>query len=324
MADLEKTEFTFSDEVADENPRKGGAVVDSGNGDDFEAEVEVVDDTPEHDRNRKPMTDPPKEVTEEELSKYDESVRKRIQHISKGFHEERRAKESALREREEAVKLAQQIVEENKKLKGSLHQGQSALLEQAKKVIANEMDQAKRRFKEAYESGDSDALTAAQEEMTMVKMKAERVNNFRPAPVQTEQNRVQIQQPAQVRPRLDAKTQEWTEKNTWFGSDDEMTSFALGFHNKLAKSGITPSSQEYYERIDARMKQVFPDAFESGKANGSEDATPSPKKSNVVAPATRSTAPKKIVLTKTQVELAKRLGLTNEQYARAVAAEMRK
>lgn len=324
MADLEKTEFTFPDEATDENPRKGGAIVDAGEGNDFEAEIEVVDDTPEHDRNRKPMAEPPKEVTEEELSKYDESVRKRIQHISKGFHEERRAKESALREREEAVRMAQQVVEENKKLKGSLHQGQSALLEQAKKVVANEMEQAKRKFKEAYESGDADALTAAQEEMTMVKMKAERVNNFRPAPVQTEEKQVQITTAEPVRPRLDPKTQEWTEKNKWFGNDDEMTSFALGFHNKLVKSGITPSSEEYYERIDARMKQVFPDAFESEKSNGSGDATPSSKKSNVVAPATRSTAPKKIVLTKTQVELAKRLGLTNEQYARAVAQEMRK
>ena len=270
------------------------------------------------------MEDPPKEMSDDELSKYDEGVRKRIQHFTKGYHEERRAKESALREREEAVRLTQQIVEENKKLKGSLHQGQSALLEQAKKVVAKEMDEAKRRFKEAYESGDADALTSAQEEMTVARIKADRVNNFRPAPVQTEENRVQIQQPAQVRPKLDSKTQEWTERNTWFGNDDEMTSFALGFHNKLAKSGITPSSQEYYERIDSRMKQVFPDAFESDRTDASEDATPSPKKSNVVAPATRSTAPKKIVLTKTQVQLAKRLGLTNEQYARAVAQEMRK
>ena len=318
MAELDKTEFTFPDEVEEKQSRAGSKVVET------EPEVEIIDDTPEQDRGRKPMEEAPKDVTDEELSKYDEGVRKRIQHFTKGYHEERRAKEAALREREEAVKLTQQIIEENKKLKGSLHQGQSALLEQAKKVVANEMEQAKRKFKEAYESGDADALTAAQEEMTVVKMKAERVNNFRPAPVQTEEKQVQIPTAEPVRPRLDAKTQEWTEKNTWFGSDDEMTSFALGFHNKLAKSGITPSSKEYYERIDARMKQVFPDAFDSGETEASEDATPSPKKSNVVAPATRSTAPKKIVLTKTQVELAKRLGLTNEQYARAVAAEMRK
>ena len=318
MAELDKTEFTFPDEVEEKQSRAGSKVVEA------EPEVEIIDDTPEQDRGRKPMEEPPKDVTDEELSKYDEGVRKRIQHFTKGYHEERRAKEAALREREEAVKLTQQIIEENKKLKGSLHQGQSALLEQAKKVVANEMEQAKRKFKEAYESGDADALTAAQEEMTTVKMKAERVNNFRPAPVQTDEKQVQIPTAEPVRPRLDAKTQEWTEKNKWFGSDDEMTSFALGFHNKLAKSGITPSSQEYYERIDARMKQVFPDAFESGETEASEDANPSPKRSNVVAPATRSTAPKKIVLTKTQVELAKRLGLTNEQYARAVAAEMRK
>jgi hypothetical protein len=318
MAELDKTEFTFPDEVEEKQSRAGSKVVEA------EPEVEIVDDTPEEDRGRKPMEEPPKDVTDDELAKYDESVRKRIQHFTKGYHEERRAKESALREREEAVRLAQQVVEENKKLKGSLHQGQSALLEQAKKVVANEMEQAKRRFKEAYESGDADALTAAQEEMTAVKMKADRVNNFRPAPVQAEEKQVQMATAEPVRPKLDAKTQEWTEKNTWFGSDDEMTSFALGFHNKLAKSGITPSSPEYYERIDARMKQVFPDAFESGEAENSGDAAPSPKKSNVVAPASRSTAPKKIVLTKTQVELAKRLGLTNEQYARAVAAEMRK
>jgi len=321
MSNEQNVEFTFPDEAEEKQSRAGSKVVTP---EADEPEIEVVDDTPETDRGRKPMDEPPKEMSDDELSKYDESVRKRIQHFTKGYHQERREKEAALREREEAVRMAQQIVEENKKLKGSLHQGQSALLEQAKKVVANEMEQAKRRFKEAYESGDADALTAAQEEMTMVKMKSERVNNFRPTPVQTEEKQVQITTAEPVRPRLDAKTQEWTEKNKWFGNDDEMTSFALGFHNKLVKSGITPSSEEYYERIDARMKQVFPDAFESEKSNGSGDATPSPKKSNVVAPATRSTAPKKIVLTKTQVELAKRLGLTNEQYARAVAQEMRK
>lgn len=321
MADLEKTEFEFPDETEDKQSRAGSKVVDTEK--DDEPEIEIVDDTPAADRGRKPMDEPPKEMSDDELSKYDEGVRKRIQHFTKGYHEERRAKESALREREEAVKLTQQIIEENKKLKGSLHQGQSALLEQAKKVVANEMEQAKRKFKDAYENGDAEKLAEAQEEMTSVKMKAERVNNFRPTPVQNDEKQVQIPTAAPVQPRLDAKTQDWTERNTWFGNDDEMTSFALAIHNKLAKSGITPSSKDYYERIDARMKQVFPDEFESGKT-GSEDASPSPRKSNNVAPASRSTAPKKIVLSKTQVDLAKRLGLTNEQYARAVAAEMRK
>ena len=322
MAESDKTEFEFPDEIEEKQSRAGGKVV--AQDPEETPEIEVVDDTPAEDRGRKPMEEPPKEMSDDELSKYDEGVRKRIQHFTKGYHEERRAKEAALREREEAVKLAQQIVEENKKLKGSLHQGQSALLEQAKKVVANELKEAKDKFKAAYENGDSEALAVAQEEMTAAKMKAERVNNFRPTPVQNEGNTVQIPTSEPIRPRLDSKTQEWTERNTWFGNDEEMTSFALAFHNKLAKSGITPSSEDYYKRIDARMKQVFPDAFESEKAEETVDATPPPKKSNVVAPATRSTAPKKIVLTKTQVELAKRLGLTNEQYARAVAAEMRK
>jgi len=189
MADLEKTEFEFPDEAEDKQSRAGSKVVTP---EQDEPEIEVVDDTPEPDRGRKPMDEPPKEMSDDELSKYDESVRKRIQHFTKGYYQERREKEAAMREREEAVRMAQQIVEENKKLKGSLHQGQSALLEQAKKVVANEMEQAKRRFKEAYESGDADALTAAQEEMTMVKMKSERVNNFRPTPVQTEEKQVQI------------------------------------------------------------------------------------------------------------------------------------
>ena len=322
MADLEKTEFEFPDEAEDKQSSAGSKVVATETED--EPEIEIVDDTPAADRGRKPMDEPPKEMSDDELSKYDEGVRKRIQHFTKGYHEERRAKESALREREEAVKLTQQIIEENKKLKGSLHQGQSALLEQAKKVVANEMEQAKRKFKDAYENGDAEKLAEAQEEMTSVKMKAERVNNFRPTPIQEDQKQVQIPTAAPVQPRLDAKTQDWTERNTWFGNDDEMTSFALAIHNKLAKSGITPSSKDYYERIDARMKQVFPDEFESGKTETSEDASPPPRKSNNVAPASRSTAPKKIVLSKTQVDLAKRLGLTNEQYARAVAAEMRK
>lgn len=311
---MEKTEFTFPDEVED-NPRKGGAVVEP------EPEIEVVDDTPEADRNRKPMEEPPKDVTDEELSKYDESVQKRIKHFTKGYHEERRAKEAALREREEAVRMAQQVVEENKKLKGSLHQGQSALLEQAKKVVANEMEQAKRKFKEAYESGDSDALTAAQEEMTAVKMKAERVNNFRPAPLQQERTEVKPPQQVAPAPQVDAKTQAWTEKNTWFGANKKMTAYALGLHEELVTDGFSAGSDEYFKRVDAEMRNRFSEVFESEKPG---DAVTSPKRSNVVAPATRSTAPRKVVLTKSQVEIAKRLGVPLELYARKVADEMRK
>ena len=314
MAEFEKTEFEFPDEAENENPRKGGKVVEP------EPEIEVVDDTPEQDRNRTPQ-DPPKEVTDEELEKYtDQRLKTRLAHLGRGYHDERRAKEAALREKEEAIKLAQQIVEENKKLKGSLHQGQSALLEQAKKVVANEMKEAKDKFKAAYESGDSEALTAAQEEMTAVKLKLERVNNFKPAPLQEEKTEVQMPK-VQPAPQLDEKTRSWTEKNSWFGPNKKMTAYALGLHDELVAKGYVSGSDDYYKEIDAEMRNRFSDVFESDK---SENATSSPKKSNVVAPATRSTAPRKVVLTKSQVEIAKRLGVPLELYARKVAEEMRK
>lgn len=315
---IEQTEFEFPDEQA-ENPRKGGAVVEP----EDKPEIEVVDDTPEADRNRKPMEEPPKEVTEEELAKYDESVQKRIKHFTKGYHEERRAKEAAQREKDEAIRIAQSLVEENKKLKGSLSQGQSALLEQAKKVVASELEEAKRQYKAAYEAGDSDALVAAQEELTSVKMKAERVNNFRPAPLQEEKTEVQPYQQPQQEVRADPKLQDWLSKNPWFGPNKRMSAFALGLHDDLLAEGVPAGSDTYYQKVDAEMRARFPDAFESGDQD-KPDAPPPAKKSNVVAPATRSTAPRKVVLTKSQVEIAKRLGVPLELYARKVAEEMRK
>jgi hypothetical protein len=282
-----------------------------------ETEVEVVDDTPEEDRGRSRMEEPPKDFAEDELTKYDEGVRKRIQHFTKGYHEERRAKESAEREREEALRIAQAVVEENKKLKGSLNTNQQALLEQAKKVVGNEVEKAKARYKEAYESGDSDAIVDAQEALIAAKSKMERVNNFKPAPLQQQKSEVQIPQQVTKQPPVDQKAMAWQSENRWFGSDDEMTSFALGLHTKLVKSGVDPQSNEYYEKLNSRVRQVFPDQFESEKP---VNASTSPKRSNV-APATRSTAPKKIVLTQTQVNIAKRLGVPLDLYARKVAEE---
>jgi hypothetical protein len=318
MAEMEKTEFTFPDEVEDKQSRAGSKVVKP---EADEPEVEIVDDTPEQDRGRRPMEEAPKDVTDEELAKYDESVRKRIQHFTKGYHEERRAKEAALREREEAVKLAHQIVEENKKLKGSLHQGQAALLEQAKRTVATEVDDAKRLYKEAYEAGDSDALVQAQEQLTVAKMRAEKIGNIRPPSLQQTETDVKIPTQQAPRPQEDPKLRAWQDQNPWFGSNRKMTAFALGLHEDLVSEGYTAGSDDYYKAINTEMQSRFSDAFESERP---QDAKSPARTSNVVAPATRSTAPKKIVLTKTQVELAKRLGLTNEQYARAVAAEMRK
>ena len=319
---VEQTEFEFPDE-AEDNPRKGGKVVEPEPEvkADAEPEIEVIDDTPEEDRNRKPMTEPPKEVTDEELAKYDESVQKRIKHFTKGYHDERRAKEAAQREKDEALRFAQALAEENKQLKGSVNQNQIALLEQAKKVVANELEVAKRQYKEAYEAGDSDALVNAQEALTLARMKAEKVQNFKPTPLQVEETPVQIApQPQQAAP-VDEKLLAWQEKNQWFGSNKRMTAYALGLHEDLVGEGIPAGSDEYYKRINADMRERFSDQF---GAEESVDAKPQRTKSNVVAPATRSTAPRKIVLTQTQVQIAKRLGVPLELYARKVAEEMRK
>jgi len=320
---MDQVEFTFPDEQEDKNPRKGGAVVTPEKEVPVKAEteIEIVDDTPEEDRGRTPMSEPPKEVTDEELSKYDESVQKRIKHFTKGYHDERRAKEVAQREKDEALRIAQQLVEENKKLKGSLSQGQNALIEQAKKVVANELEQAKRSYKEAYEAGDADALVEAQEKLTSIKMKSERVNNYKPAPLQTHKTEVQTPQQAAPEPQVDPKLRAWQDDNPWFGSNKRMTAYALGVHEDLVAEGVSAGSDEYYKRVNAEMRDRFSDVFESEKP---ESASPSPKKSNVVAPATRSTAPRKVVLTKSQVEIAKRLGVPLELYARKVAEEMRK
>jgi hypothetical protein len=315
MAEVEKTEFEFPDEVEAKASRVGGKVVTPEAED--RPEIEIVDDTPEKDKNRKPMLEAPADPTEEELESYSVSARNRLKHFSKGYHEERRAKETAIREKDEAIRVAQSIVEENKRLQGSLSQGQQALLEQAKKVVANEMEQAKKKYKDAYEAGDSDALVQAQEDMTSVKIKAERVNNYKPAPLQPVQDVVQTPQA----PPIDKKAVEWQRENDWFGSDDEMTSFALGLHNKLVKSGVDPQSDDYYSKVNARVRQVFPEKFDSTET--ADAPTQRTTKSNVVAPATRSTAPRKVVLTQTQVNLAKRLGVPLELYARKVAEQSR-
>ena len=303
---------TADDFRADAAPEPEGEV----DTDDDDFEVEVVDDTPKADRGRK-ASEPPTDVTDEELEDYSDKVRKRIQHFSKGYHDERRAKEEALRERQELERVTQQLMEENKKLKGNVNKNQTALLEQAKKNAAIETEGAKRAYKEAYESGDSDAVLEAQEKLTNAKIKSDRLANFKLPALQETQTPVQTQV-EQTAPavQVDERAANWQKTNSWFGSDDEMTSLALGLHNKLVKQGISPQSDEYYETIDSRMRQVFPDNF--------EEAEPKRKKAQVVAPATRSTAPKKVTLTRTQVQIAKRLGLTPEQYAKQVAIDMRK
>tara|TARA_R110000803_G_scaffold47582_2_gene99195 strand:+ start:4276 stop:5226 length:951 start_codon:yes stop_codon:yes gene_type:complete len=313
---FQKVEYSFPDDEKDnaieiesssaeeiKKPAKKGEV---------EIEIEVVDDTPKADRKRK-ASEPPAEVTDEELEDYSEKVRNRIKHFSKGYHDERRAKESAEREREELARVAQQLVDENKNLKGTVDKNQTVLLEQAKKQAALETMAAKRAYKNAYEAGDADKLLDAQEKLNAANLKTDKVKNFKPLHYQ--ENNVQLPQ----RQSKDNRAAGWAEENTWFNTDKAMTGYALGVHEELISEGVSPTSDKYYETIDSRMQKVFPDKFE-----GAEETTSSRRKSNVVAPASRSTAPKKVTLTQTQVAIAKKLGVPLELYAKKVAEEMRK
>ena len=294
-----------------------------------EVEIEVENDVPPEDRNRS-KAPPPEDVTDEELAQYtSEKVKQRIKHFSKGYHDERRAKETAMRERQALETYAKQLVEENKKLKGSVDEGHNALIESAKKQVTGELDLAKQQYKEAFETGQPDEILEAQTKLNAAQIRMERVDSLKAKPVpeketplQTDTNQVQQQQ---VAPTVQAahdplaeRDRAWAEKNKWFGTDDEMTAFALGANKKLEREGILPHHDEYYERVDARMRAVFPEHF---KDDGIDELEETPKKpsSNVVAPATRSTSPNKIRLKQSEIAVAKRLGVPLEYYAAQVA-----
>lgn len=321
MAEIEKVEYEFPDEKEERESKEVQKELPLEAKTVEEPEIEVVDDTPQQDRGKKPLETALEDPSDEELSQYNESVKQRIQKFTKGYHDERRRAEAALREKEEAIRLAQAIIEENKRLKGSLGRGQEALINQAKNAVVLELERAKQKYKDAYEAGDTEKLVEAQDELTSVKIKADRINNFKPT-LQQPETPVEPSLNVQA-PPPDTKALAWQEKNQWFGPDEEMTSFALGLHQKLVRSGLDPRSDEYYERIDSRMRQVFPDAFDSPDDSDKVEK-PSRAKASVVAPATRSTGSKKITLTQTQVNLAKRLGVPLDLYAKKVAEEARK
>jgi len=281
-----------------------------------ELEVEVVDDTPEADRGRKP-SEPEfvAEMEKDELDEYSESAKNKIAGFRKIYHDERRAKESADREREEALAIAKSLYEENKALKGRVNNTERVAVDSFKTSAQQEMDMAKKEYREAYEAGDADKLVEAQEKMTSAKIKMDKAINAAESVNQRkalQERETQVQIPKQQPPR-DQKASGWQDRNSWFGQDDEMTSLALGLHEKLVKeNGMAyATTDEYYKRIDDTMRKRFPENFEDV-----EDDKPRSKPSTVVAPASRSTSSKKIRLNTSQQNIAKKLGLTNEQYAR--------
>ena len=285
-----------------------------------EINVEVVDDTPAEDRGRTPL---PKEVVEEldkdDLDEYSDKVQKRLSQMKKAWHDERREKETAAREREEALAFAQKAYQENQALKQRLGRGEQVFATEMAKAATSEVNIAKEKLKQAYEDGDAGKITDAQEALTDAKIKLKDVARFKPT-LQRQNSAVQPQA-QQVRaapaPQVDRKAEAWREQNEWFGSNKGMTAFALGLHEELVESGEDPQSDSYYQKVDKTMRKRFPEAFEDVTQNEERETKPAPRKtSTVVAPATRTTAPRSIRLTSSQAAIAKRLGLTPEAYAR--------
>lgn len=293
---------------------------DAGNtiegADDFE--VEIVDDTPEKDKGKPRRAEgvEPQIPEDDEIAQYSDNVQKRIKQLRYEYHEERRAKEEAARGREEAIKYAETVHRENQRLMKTLEEGEGVLVQQAKGRLQAEIDKAKRTYKEAYEMGDSDALISAQETLTSLQNEKYRYDNYQPAKRQPEPQPQEIQQ-AQPRPTVskpDPEAMDWAEKNKWFGSNEEMTGYAFGVHERIVKAGVDPKSKSYYDQIDEAMRKRFPEEFDDGTVEVSTQ--PTRQSGNVVAPASRSSKkPRKVTLTPTAAAIAKRLGLTNEQYA---------
>jgi hypothetical protein len=202
---------------------------------------------------------------------------------------------------------------ENQRIKTILDTGGKEYASTLQKAASLELEMARRAYKEAYDSGDSDAIMSAQEKLTDAGFRVKQAENFRMPTLQPQeyvvQNAPQTQE-APPNPKLAA----WQERNDWYGKDDEMTAAALGLHEKLKKSGeVQIGSDEYYAILDRTIRRRFPENFEEPGSKAKTDARTKP--STVVAPAVRSTAPQRIRLKQSQVNIARRLGLTPEQYA---------
>ena len=324
-------------EFPDEKEAKEKEAASKKEDDKFELEIE--DDTPPQDRGRK-KAPPPEEPPEDELASYDEKVQQRIKKFTRGYHDERRAKEQAERERQAAEEFARQVWEENKALKQKLSTGSKEYIETSKSAAQIELDAAKKKYRAAYEAGNADELVAAQEEIAKATLKLDKASSMRPIEVEEEEEfkPTKAAKPEKTEePKVSPRTKKWLDANSeWFGVDEEMTMAAMGIDKKLQKEygAEYVGTEEYFRTVDKTMRKRFPEYFET-QSDEDEDEPPrkksapaeeedepprrASKPSTVVAPASRSTSPTRIKLKQSQVALARKLGITPEQYAKQVA-----
>ena len=309
---MDKNEYKFPDEIEETTAEVEG--------DDDEFVVEIEDDTPEEDRGKEPL---PKDIVNsleapEDGGEYPEEVIVKFKQYKKAWHDERREKEAAFREQEEALRIAQSILEENKRLKETLSSGEQEYIATVKAAAETDVEVAKRNYREAYDSGDAEKLVEAQAALVDASLKLDRTRNFKPT-LQEPETEVQLPQIRQEQKPADPKFADWQRRNSnWFNKDEEMTDAAMGLHKKLYREYGAEylGTDDYYKRIDETMRRRFPEAFP--EAPEPQKPQQRSKPSTVVASAKRSTAPKQVKLTSTQAALAKKFKLTPEQYAREV------
>ena len=310
MPEFDKEEFKFPDESQGQSKTEAK---------EPEFEIEIEDDTPAADKGKTPMPKPlVEELEKDELDKYDDEVKTKLKQMRKVWHDERREKESARREQHEAINVAQRLLEENKRIKNILTNGEKEYIATVQNAANMELEMAKRAYREAYDSGDTDQMIEAQQVLQNINYKLMQIKNFKLPPLQEEQFEVQPrQEQRQPVPKPDNKAEDWQTRNSWFGKNRGLTAYALGVHEDLKDSGVPVGSDEYYGELDKTIRQRFPEVFQK-KSNESTAKTESakPKPSTVVAPVARSTSPNKVKLKQSQLNTIKKLGITPEQYVR--------
>ena len=292
-------------------------------GEKSDVDVEVVDDRPPEDRRPPAKEAKEEEGGDEELEGYSDKVKKRINKLRYQQHEERRQREAAEKMREEAVRVAQKYADENKKYHAIIQEGEQYLVHQIRERANLALEQAKGQYRQAYEEGNTDKVVEAQEAMMRAQSEFQSAD-YQMNQINAERQR-QVQQPqpqAQEPPKPTEKAAKWAQDNPWFGQEKDMTALAYGVHERLVRDeGYDPNSDEYFETIVRTMRSKFPEYFGDEEVSTEEPAAKSPPV--VTAPSSRNNGakPRKVKLTRTQLSLAKRLGLTPEQYANQLVKE---
>jgi hypothetical protein len=320
MADFEKESFKFPHEAEETKGKPLEATAD-------DVEIIIEDDTPPEDRGREPLpTEVVKklEVADEDNEELDPKAQiERIKQYKKVWNDERRAKEAAERERQAAFEALDRLNKENKQLKAQYSAGEKTYIETVQNAADTTLAMAKREYKEALESGESDRIVEAQAVLSEATYKAQQAKQFKPSALQEEENDVQIPQ-AQQQPKVDAKTQSWLDENPWYGAKKAMSSFAVGIHEELVDEygPKVVGTDQYFKHIDKTMRKKFPEYFDTMEESSQAEpdlepqTAPKAKPSTVVAPATRSTSSKQVRLKQSQMAIIKKFGLTPEVYAR--------